>query len=241
MFSGPQPQDRAARRRVVDKIVQDLHSTHGEQIIAIALYGSLAQELDGPFSDIELFCVVQGNAIDYSHEWVYSVNKAEVNVYSPDVVDRRATQVDERWALRQGKFMNCRPYYGDPAFFDQVRQRVLASPAEAFNQVIRSMLVGEFYEWIGKLRNAHSRGHTAYLPLLAAHFVELGAQLLGMTQRICYTTGAKMVEESLLLPNRPAGYDELCRIVMAGQLSDPAQVMALLERYWAGLGECSGD
>src|SRR5947208_1998363 len=94
MFAGPQPQDRAARLRVVDKIVHDLHATHGDRLIAIGLYGSLAKGVDGPFSDIELFCVVQGNHIDYSHEWVYGVNKAEVNIYSLDVVEQRATQVD---------------------------------------------------------------------------------------------------------------------------------------------------
>ncbi len=236
MFTGPQPQDRAARLRVVDKIVCELHATHGERIIAMALYGSVAQAIDGPFSDIELFCVIQGSAIDYSHEWVYGANKAEVNVYSQEIVQRRATQVDERWSLRQGKFINCRPLYGDPAFFEHVRKLVLSPPAEEFNKVIRSMLVGEFYEWIGKLRNARSRGHTAYLPLLATHFAEFVAQMLGLAHRICYTTGARMLEESLQLQNQPDGYTELCRIVMVGQLNDPDQVAAALERCWVSLG-----
>lgn len=236
MFTGPQPQDRAARLRMVDKIVADLHATHGDKIIAIGLYGSLAKEIDGPFSDIELFCVVQGNDIDYSHEWVYGVSKAEVNMYSEEMILHSAITVDEKWALSQGQLLAARPLYGEPAFFAHLRQLVLSPPAEEFNTVIRAMLVGEFYEWMGKLRNARNRGHTAYIPLIACHFVEFTAQMLGMAQRICYTTGAKMLEESLQLPNHPDGYDELCRMVMAGQLSDSTQVDAALERCWAGIG-----
>ena len=60
--------------------------------------------------------------------------------------------------------------------------------------------------------------------------------MLGMVHRICYTTGAKMLEESLQLQNCPEGYAELCRMVMAGQLSDADQVAAALERCWAGIG-----
>ena len=236
MFTGPQPQDRAARLRIVDKIVHDLHATHGDQIIAIGLYGSLAKGMDGPFSDIELFCVIQGNDIDYSYEWVYGVNKAEVNMYSEDVLRRSAVTVDEKWSLSQGQLLAACPLYGDLAFFAELRQLVLSPPPEEFNVVMRDMLVGEFYEWIGKLRNARSSGHTAYLPILACLFAEYGAQLLGIAHRICYTTGAKMLEESLQLQDCPDGYAELCGMVMAGQLSVPAQVAAALERCWAGIG-----
>jgi kanamycin nucleotidyltransferase len=236
MFTGPQPQDRAARLRMVDKIVDDLRATHGDRIIAIALYGSLAKGIDGPFSDIELFCVVQGNNIDYSHEWVYGVSKAEVNLYSEDMIQRSATSVDEKWSLSQGQLLAARPLYGEPAFFDHLSKLVLSPPPEEFNAVIRAMLVGEFYEWMGKLRNARSSGHTAYIPLMACHFVEFAAQMMGMAHRVCYTTGAKMLEESLQLTIRPDGYDELCGMVMAGQLSDSEQVTAALERCWAGIG-----
>ncbi len=235
MFTGPQPQDRSARLRVVDKIVHELHTTHGERIIAIGLYGSLAKDIDGPFSDIELFCVIQGSGIDYSQVWIYGANRAEVDMNSEDVIRRSAVTVDEKWSLSQGQLLAARPLYGDPAFFDALRQLVLSPPPEIFKAVMGDML-GEFYEWIGKLRNARSSGHTAYLPLLACQFAEFGAQMLGMAHRICYATGAKMLEESLQLKNRPDGYDELCHMVMAGQLSDPEQVAAMLERCWAGLG-----
>ncbi|MFN8494639.1 MAG: kanamycin nucleotidyltransferase C-terminal domain-containing protein [Caldilineaceae bacterium] len=236
MFAGPQPQDRATRLHVVEKIVQALHATHGDRIIAIGLYGSLAKGIDGPFSDIELFCVLRGGAEDYSHEWVYGDSKAEINIYGEEVLLKSATTVEDKWSLSQGQLLAARPLYGDPAFFAHLRQLVLSPPPEAFNQVMREMLVGEFYEWIGKLRNARSSGHTAYIPLLAGEFAKFTALLLGIANRYCFSTGAKMLEEALQLPNRPAGYAELCDLVMKGQLADTEQVAAVVERCWTGLG-----
>ncbi len=236
MFTGPQPQDHATRLRVVDKIVQDLHATHGDRIVAIGLYGSLAKGIDGPFSDIELFCVLHGGDEDYSHEWVYGNSKAEINICGEEVLLKSAVEVDEKWSLSQGQLLAAQPLYGDPAFFEHLRELVLSPPRAVFDDVMRAMLVGEFYEWIGKLRNAQSSRHTAYIPLLACHFAEFGALLLGIAERYCYTTGSRMLEEALQLPNQPAGYAELCELVMKGQLADTDQVAAAIERCWTGLG-----
>jgi kanamycin nucleotidyltransferase len=66
---------------------------------------------------------------------------------------------------------------------------------------------------------------------------EYGACLVGLGNRFLYTTGARMLEESLTLDNRPSGYDALCRAVMAGTLSDPAACAALCEDFWSGVCE----
>ena len=236
MFAGPQAQTRDQRKQMVERLVQALLTKHGERVLAIGLYGSLAKGIDGPFSDIELFCVLRGGDEDYSHEWVYGDSKAEVNIYGEEAILKSAVEVDDKWSLSQGQLIAAQPLYGDPAFFAYLRELVLSTPPEAFDNVMRAMLVGEFYEWIGKLRNARNSGHTAYIPLLACHFAEFGAQLLGIAHRYCYTTGSKMLEEALQLPNQPAGYAELCALVMKGQLGDSEQVAATVERCWTGMG-----
>lgn len=50
-----------------------------------------------------------------------------------------------------------------------------------------------------------------------------------------------MMAESLQLASRPAGYDELCALVMTGTLSNPALVTARLVALWQGLGPWSTD
>lgn len=232
---GPQPQTRAERQRLVERIVQDLHRVHGDQIIAIGLYGSLARGLDQPYSDVELFCVIAGSGIDYSHEWIYGAGKAEVNIYSPDVIRHGATEVDDRWSLSQGQLMVAQPLYGEATFFQELRELVLSPPATAFNDLIRAMIVGELYEWMGKLRNARHTGYRAYIPLIACHFAEHTGLMLGLAHRHCFTTGGKVLEESVAFPHRPDGFAELCTLIMAGQLHDSDAVTAALERCWVGV------
>ncbi len=235
-WAGPGPCTHGQRMEVVNRIVARIRELYGQSLIAIGLYGSMAQGRDGPYSDIELFCVVDRPGLDESAEWMYGAGKAEVNFYDLAAVRRRAVEVDEWWPLRQGQFLRVRPLFGEPAFFTDLQALVHSPPASAFHQAIAEIVVAEFYEGMGKLRNERAWGRDHFLPSLACHLVSQGALMLGLAHRHCYTTGARLLEESLALPGRPDGYDGLCRRVMAGDLGDAGQTAADLERLWAGLG-----
>lgn len=179
--------------------------------------------------------MVGGSAIDYSPEWVYGRSKAEVNIWSQDVIHHDAQAVDEYWSLSQGALLGARPLYGDPVYFDELCQLVLSPPVAVFHQVIAAMIVGELYEWIGKARNARQTGRVASLPSVACKFVEYTALILGLQHRFCYTTGATMLEESLQLPGCPDGYEALCKMVMHGKLDNPTAIMDALDQLWQGM------
>ncbi|HXF60350.1 MAG TPA: nucleotidyltransferase domain-containing protein, partial [Caldilineaceae bacterium] len=138
MWQGPQAQTHLDRLRVLDRIVADLHRTYGADVMAIGLYGSMSRGGDGPYSDIELFCVVDRPGLDFSHEWVYGPGKAEVNVYSPDLARAAAQAVEERWALEAGAFANCRPLYGDLAFFGELKALALSHAKEKCDAMARA-------------------------------------------------------------------------------------------------------
>ncbi|MBX3015201.1 MAG: hypothetical protein KF832_27025 [Caldilineaceae bacterium] len=236
MFDTPQPQTRAERQAVVDRIVHALLHDAQHEVIAIGQYGSMARDDDQPYSDIELFCIVDGVAVDHSHEWVYGQSKAEVNLYSQDMVRAYAQAVDEHWALSQGQFLDARPLYGNPAYFEELRQLVLSPPPAVFHEVIAAMIVGELYEWMGKARNARQTKQVTSLPTLACQFVEHTALILGLQQRRCYTTGATMLAESLQRQAYPAGYERLCKMVMHGKLDSPSTILQALDALWQGIG-----
>ena len=237
IFDGPQPQNREERQAILDRIVADLQKVYAAQIIAIGLYGSMVRGSDLPYSDVELCCIVQGVNIDHDYEWVYGASKAEVNVRSPDAFCAEVLDLDESWAIWKGSYLDMQSIYGEPEFFAAARELVLSPADDDFNAVVAGMIVGELYEWMGKLRNAQHVGNLSIIPQLAHKFVEFGALMLGLVHRHCYTTGSKMVEESLQLPSRPDGYDKLCALVMAGTLADTDQVAAQIEALWQGIGQ----
>lgn len=239
IFAGPVPQARAARQAIVDRILADLQRTYADQIIAVGLYGSMARASDLPYSDVEIYCVLMGEEIDLVHEWVYGPSKAEVNIMSADVFRHDVLELDESWSVWKGSYLDSQPLYGDAAFFEEMRALVMSPAPAAFNAVVAGIIVGELYEWMGKLHNARQTGNHVVLPQLACQFAESVALILGLVHRHCYTTGATMMAESLHLASRPAGYDELCALVMTGTLSDPALVTARLVALWQGLGPWS--
>lgn len=244
MWLGPQPQSRAARLQVVDRIVADLHRTYGDAILAMALYGSLGRGTDGDYSDIELWCVLtatgldntQDKTLDKTEEWVYGPSKAEVNLYGAAVMQARAVEVNARWSLQQGELVNCRPLFGDRAYFEALRARVMSPSKQVFDDVIAEMVVGELYEWMGKLRNGVARDDFAFLPITACNFAQHTALIAALLHRHIYGTGSSILREALTLPTLPAGYAALVEMVMAGNLHDSTQVVAAVEAMWTGIG-----
>lgn len=241
LWPGPRPQSHSGRLQLLDRIVADLHRIYGRDLIALALYGSLARGEDGDFSDVELWAVVDVPGLDQDEEWVIGPGKAEVNLYGPDVVRARARTVEDDWCLAQGAFVHSRPLYGDLAFFEEVRALVDASPKAEFDRAITAMVVGECYEWMGKLRNGwaraeQGRGDLGFLPALACSFTGCVARMAGLVHRHLYRSGSLLLIDSLALPTLPAGYPDLAQRVMRGKLEDGAEVAAAVEGCWAGLG-----
>ncbi len=235
MWQGPQPQSRAERLQLVDRIVEDLHRTYGHELRAMALYGSLSRGTDGDYSDIELWCILATPGTDFTHEWVYGANKVEVDFYGEDGMRARAVQVDPRWSLRQGELINNRPIFGDLAFFDELRALVMSPPKAHFDQVVVEMAIGECYEWMGKLRNGFARNQLSFLPSTTCNYTLHIALIAALLHRHIYSTSSLLFQEVLTLPDLPSGYADLVELVTAGTLHDPVQVADLLERSWSGL------
>jgi kanamycin nucleotidyltransferase len=206
-------------------------------LLAIGLYGSLAHATDGAYSDIELWCMVDEPGLDTSEEWVYGPSKVEVNLYGADVMAASAVEVDEMWSLRQGEIMHCRPLFGDRARFEALRAAVMSPPKAAFDSVVVEMVVGECYEWMGKIRNGVARNDLDFLPITACNFTLHLALMAGLLHRHIYSTSSALMREALALPTLPTGYAALARMVIAGELQDKLDVAAAIETTWQGMEE----
>jgi len=235
MPGGPQPMDHSHRLELAREIAGRFQARYGESVLALGVYGSLARGTDGPYSDIELLCVLRGEGIEQNHEWSAGAWKAEVNVRSQDVALREAAELEVEWPITHGAFTHLLALYDPSDFLAQLRQAALAHSDDEFRQVLCDVIVGEVYERIGKVRNARAENNAAGLPALALDLAKMGACLIGLEQRHLYTTSAWMFSESQALPGAPAGYAELCRLVMSGELADAARNAEAIEAFWAGV------
>lgn len=227
--------EHARRLELAYDIAARVQCHYGEHLVAIGCYGSLARGTDGPYSDIEMHCVVQGTGVDEMLEWSAGPWSAEVDVYSEDVLLAWATETEGDWPLTHGAFVDVLPIYDPGGFFPRLREVTLSRDEDAFERVVRDLIVGELYELTGKVRNARAADNVACLPYLAIELAKMGMCLIGLANRHLYTTPTMAFEESLAQPGRPAGYDQLCRIVMSGHLADAQRVADATEALWSGV------
>ena len=235
MPGGPKPMDRSRRLELARQIADQIQDHYRDDALAIGVYGSLARGTDGPYSDIEIHCVVQGQGVDVCHEWSVGPWKAEVDVYSEDVVLEWASELDVDWSVTHGACVHVWVLYDPSGFFPRLRDAALLHPDHAFEEAIRDVIVGEIYERIGKVRNARAEGNDACMPYLAVELAKCGACLIGLDRRHLFTSSSRMFPESLELPGRPAGYEALCRMVMTGDLADPARISDAADAFWTGV------
>ncbi|MEM7029777.1 MAG: kanamycin nucleotidyltransferase C-terminal domain-containing protein [Chloroflexota bacterium] len=234
LFSGPQSQSREDRLRIVEQLKQDLLDEYNDQLIAIGLSGSIAQKRDRPYSDIDMFAVVEQLDTDRIEIVCHlDGSKVDGNIYSDASVRKKAVQVDERWSLRGG-FLHIHPVYGDTAYFEMLKELRLSVPQAKIEAQIAAIIWGH-YEAIGKFRNAKESGQTHDLARACCTFAEYNALMLGLAHHTVYTTGQTMLEESMQLAHRPDGHDDLCRLVMSGTLSNASRILTTVERAWAGI------
>jgi kanamycin nucleotidyltransferase len=195
----------------------------------------MARNQEGPYSDIELFCIVDLPGTDTTFEWIYGDGKAEINVYGLEVARKFARQVETTWPLEKGQFLNARWISGNAHLLEDLSELALSVTDEEIRKEVQSITIGELYEWMGKLRNMFYTGDRSGLPVFACKFTERVALILGLVHRKTYTTGMRQLAESLQMPDLPKGYERLCGLVMAGKLADPKEIEQAMEETWTGL------
>ncbi len=236
---GPREVTREERMNIANEIAKQLLDKYGADVEAIGIYGSLARETDGPFSDIEIKCILHSLEDGFSYEWTSGDWKAEVNLDNKENIIEEATAVEEEWPLTHGQFFTILPIYDPMGFFEELRQKAGSVDNSIFKEAVCKTLVEEMYEYIGKLRNIKIQGPATYLPALAIKIATGGAMILGLHHKRYFTTAAQVLPEALLFPDKPCGFDELCQLVMSGHLYDSIRILDACEDFWNGLMDWS--
>lgn len=232
---GPQPLSRTQRLAIAHEIAERIKERFALEVFAIGLYGSLAREEDGPYSDIELFGVLRTNHYKHRYEWCTAEWKAEVDLYGKQTLLERAARVDDRWPLTHSALQTVLPLYDPEQFFGEIRTIARSAPEALFRKTIEELLVEEVYEGIGKIRNTQALGTPSYLPTLVLKLIQDVAMVVGLANRHCYTTGTRVISEAIALPDLPDGFRELGQVILTGDVRDGQQLQAACEHLWQGI------
>ncbi|ENQ3106146.1 ANT(4')-I family aminoglycoside nucleotidyltransferase [Bacillus cereus] len=238
---GPEKITREERMKIAYTIANQILEKFGSNVKAIGIYGSLARNTDGPYSDIEIKCILNSLEDGFSYEWTAGNWKAEVNFDSAEDIIEEVTTVEENWPLTHGQFFTILPIYDPEEFFKELKQKASSVDHTIFKEAICKTLVEEMYEYIGKVRNIEIQGPKTFLPTLTIKIATTGAMILGLHNKQYFTTSAQVLPEAIAFTDKPEGFDELCEIVMSGYLSEPKEIIHVCENFWKGLLSWSAE
>ena len=238
---GPLELPHTQRMAIAHEIAERLKERFHQEMVAIGLYGSLAREDDGPYSDIEMFGVMRANQYERRYEWCTAAWKAEVDLFGKQTIREQAEHVDGRWPLTHSAFQTVLPLYDPEDFFAKIRTIAQGSPEPLFRVAIENLLVDDVFECSGKIRNAQVLEIPTAFPALVLKLGQAVAMVVGLANRQCYTTGTRVISEAVALPDLPDGFRELGQVILTGDLRDGLRLGTACERLWQGLNIWAGD
>ena len=179
---GPLELPHTQRMAIAHEIAERLKERFHQEMVAIGLYGSLAREDDGPYSDIEMFGVMRANQYEQRYEWCTAAWKAEVDLFGKQTIREQAEHVDGRWPLTHSAFQTVLPLYDPEDFFAKIRTIAQGSPEPLFREAIENLLVDDVFECIGKIRNAQVLEIPTAFPALVLKLGQAVAMVVGLAK-----------------------------------------------------------
>jgi kanamycin nucleotidyltransferase len=235
MDCGPQRIDHPERIEIAEVIAGQLKAHFGDRLLALGIFGSTGKSTDGVYSDIEMHCVLESYDESHTLEWSNGDWKTEVSISSVKSILRKAGEVGWDWPVTHSAYAFVQPIYDPTNLFIHLRKTAISQPEGKFRQAMRKLIVEEMFELAGKIRSAQERANFGSLAWFAGNLAFQGACLAGLENRFLYPSAADMFGAALELDHLPQGYSELCRMVMAGDLSRQAETISACESFWSGV------
>ncbi|WP_204419040.1 kanamycin nucleotidyltransferase C-terminal domain-containing protein [Bacillus tianshenii] len=235
MLAYPSPTSREEKMKMIRTVTDRLMDRYGEDIIAVGVYGSTAYQKEGRHSDIEMHVVTKDGVSIPVQEFIYGKFKLELSCREKSKLFERAARVDDSWSIWAGSFVNVLAIHDPEGIFEQLKSVPFQAKKESVREMMRTFMIWEPYETMGKIRNNHENGNFRYIQMGARDLAWQTAKLIGLANRAYYTTRARTFEESLDLESKPSGYRELVEFLETGDIRDKETLYLLCENLWTGL------
>lgn len=236
LAAGPQQLSHDERLAIADAVLSWLRAEHGDDLVAVALFGSTASKSDGPFSDVQMWSVVEDRAGPRSDlEWIWGPGKLAVERMTVTQAITRAAWVDGRWPVAQARFVRARPLWEAPRQqgFVQRLHAAAADLPEAARREAAVECVLEMYTALGKLRTCRA-GPKGDVVRIAFDFGEPLMRLVALRHRYVFGSSRRMLAEAHQLDG-PPGYQPLLERLAAGPYRPPDELVGAVDDCWAGV------
>jgi kanamycin nucleotidyltransferase len=226
--------EHARRLALAGEITQVLLRRHGDDILAVAVWGSVARGADTAHSDLELWAVTTAalpprEALRVAGDVVVQVSRTTADRALAD-----AGTVDRFWPINAAKWREYRALVDRSGFCARLRAATTGLRDEAFDRALRDAM-RPLPEVAGKLHSSRERGDRYGLLKAGRDLTHNTALIIGLANRRHYPSTREYYPLSLAMPRQPSRYRALLDEAGGFATAEPARVYAAATALWDDL------
>lgn len=220
----PITKTKEERKDFANQILGQLQNKYKDDLLAVAIYGSVGRDEDTEYSDIEMIAIVKGQGIEENYENLYRGLKYEVEVISEDIGIKEITDIEINWSLVVGIYLKNKILLDNDGVFERYKKLYEKVIAGNINEGIRKIFVDDIYEQTSKFLNASKYGSKEQIRFLAMHLFQKMIGFMGVINKSYYLSASTRAEQAMAFPINFPSFQKLGSIILSGNLIDTVEL-----------------
>ena len=219
------------RLELARTIASRLVDTYKDAVLAVCIYASTAKNLDRPYSDLEIFCVVTDSLEVKNKRYVYDGLMVEIDYFQESNFLKEAARVGWDWPLGADQFRNRIVLFERDNWLKKLEEAVAQNDRADFTEELRWAVL-TVTESLAAVRNARIKGDLRDLRTRAFYMAWDAARVVFLCNRKYVLTTSWFWKQLFECQEQPKDFRNLIDIVAGFTESTQTELVDATEKLW---------
>ena len=219
------------RLELAQTIASRLLDTYKDAVLAVCIYASTAKNLDRPYSDLEIFCVVTDSLEIKNKRYVYDGLMIEIDYFQESNFLKEAARVGWDWPLGADQFRNRIVLFERDNWLKKLEEAVAQNDRADFTEELRWAVL-TVIESLAAVRNARIKGDLRDLRTRAFYMARDAARVVFFCNRKYVLTTSWFWKQLFECQEQPKDFRNLIDIVAGFIESTQTELVDATEKLW---------
>src|SRR6266849_2915095 len=219
------------RLELARTIASRLVDTYKDAVLAVCIYGSTAKNLDRPYSDLEIFCVITNSLEVKNKRYVYEGLLVEIDYLQESNFLKEAARVGWDWPLGADQYRNRIVLFELNSWLKKLEEAVGENDRADFTEELRWAAL-TLTESLAAVRNAQIKGDLRDLRTRAFYMAWDTARVVFLCNRKYVLTTSWFWKQLFECQEQPKDFRNLIGIVAGFVESAQTELVNATEKLW---------
>jgi kanamycin nucleotidyltransferase len=211
------------RIAIAKRLKQKILRRYGDNVLGIAIYGSVAKNEDRRYSDLEMYVITKRKLGVRESRYVYRGMPVEISYIPEREMLRRARQISPDWPLVNDFYRSYLILHEKDAWFKKLEKVLLLQDPEGFKKSIKKSLVW-LNELVGKIKNAYCQDDHFLFSWLTSFLGWESILFMGLVNQRYYKSERHFFKTVFEFPLLPRDYRSLLKMVFHLSTTDRKEI-----------------